>query len=69
MTVQRKSFVFPDDVQQRVTRLTSLTRLESNSAVVRLALVVFEDLVAATVRGDKIVVGDKAYSPFLGAQK
>ena len=42
-----------------------MTRLESESSVVRLALVVLEDLVEATVRGEKITVGDRAYSPFV----
>lgn len=65
MNVQRKSFVFSPDVSQRLRRLTDMTRLESESSVVRLALVVLEDLVEATVRGEKITVGDRAYSPFV----
>ena len=51
MSVQRKSFVFPQDVSQRLERLASTTRLESNSSVVRLALVVLEDLVEAIAKG------------------
>jgi hypothetical protein len=70
MSVQRKSFVFPQDVSQRLERLTSTTRLESNSSVVRLALVVLEDLVEAIARGDKILIEDqsgrtRAYNPFV----
>jgi hypothetical protein len=70
MSVQRKSFVFPQDVSERLERLTSTTRLESNSSVVRLALVVLEDLVGAIAKGEKIVIQDesghtRAYNPFV----
>jgi Arc/MetJ-type ribon-helix-helix transcriptional regulator len=70
MSVQRKSFVFPQDVSERLERLTSTTRLESNSSVVRLALVVLEDLVDAIAKGEKIVIQDesghtRAYNPFV----
>lgn len=69
MSARRKSFVFSVDVSQRLKRLTGLTRMESDSSVVRLALVVLEDLVQATAKGDRIVVGDRSYSPFIGPQK
>jgi hypothetical protein len=74
MSVQRKSFVFPQDVSERLERLTSTTRLESNSSVVRLALVVLEDLVNAIARGEKIVIQDergqtRAYNPFVSPEK
>jgi Arc/MetJ-type ribon-helix-helix transcriptional regulator len=74
MTVQRKSFVFPQDVSERLDRLTSTTRLESNSSVVRLALVVLEDLVAAIANGEKILLQDengetRAYNPFVAPGK
>ena len=74
MSVQRKSFVFPQDVSQRLERLASTTRLESNSSVVRLALVVLEDLVEAIAKGEKIVIQDetgqsRAYNPFMGPGK
>jgi hypothetical protein len=36
------------------------TRLESNSSVVRLALVVLEDLVDAIARGEKIIIQDES---------
>ena len=54
MSVQRKSFVFSADVSERLERLAGATRLESTSSVVRLALVVLEDLVGAIARGEKI---------------
>lgn len=66
--MQRKSFAFSPDVTQRLKRLTSITRLESDSSVIRLALVVLEDLVEATAKGEKIVVGEKNYSPFVRPQ-
>ena len=74
MSVQRKSFVFPQDVSERLDRLTSTTRLESNSSVVRLALAVLEDLVDAIARGEKIVIEDgrgksRAYNPFVAPGK
>jgi len=74
MGVQRKSFVFPQDVSDRLERLTSTTRLESNSSVVRLALVVLEDLVAAIARGEKILLQDEGgrtrpYNPFVAPAK
>jgi len=74
MSVQRKSFVFPQDVSQRLERLTSSTRLESNSSVVRLALVVLEDLVEAIAKGEKILIQDesgqtRAYNPFVAPGK
>jgi len=70
MSVQRKSFVFSPDVSQRLERLVGTTRLESNSSVVRLALVVLEDLIDAIARGEKIVIEDeagqtRAYNPFV----
>ena len=70
MSVQRKSFVFSPDVSQRLERLASTTRLESNSSVVRLALVVLEDLIDAIARGEKILIEDesgqtRAYNPFV----
>jgi|GraSoiStandDraft_46_1057282.scaffolds.fasta_scaffold1506657_2 Arc/MetJ-type ribon-helix-helix transcriptional regulator len=74
MSVQRKSFVFPPDVSQRLERLASTTRLESNSSVVRLALVVLEDLIEAIARGEKILIEDesgqtRAYNPFVAPGK
>jgi hypothetical protein len=74
MSVQRKSFVFAQDVSERLERLTSTTRLESNSSVVRLALVVLEDLVAAIANGEKILIQDengetRAYNPFVAPGK
>ena len=74
MSVQRKSFVFSPDVSQRLERLASTTRLESNSSVVRLALVVLEDLIDAIARGDKIVIEDESgqarvYNPFVTPAK
>ena len=74
MSVQRKSFVFSPDVSDRLERLASATRLESNSSVVRLALVVLEDLVEAIARGDKITIEDesgqaRAYNPFVAPSK
>jgi Arc/MetJ-type ribon-helix-helix transcriptional regulator len=74
MSVQRKSFVFPQDVSERLERLTSTTRLESNSSVVRLALVVLEDLVEAIATGEKILIQDesgrtRAYNPFVAPAK
>ena len=74
MSVQRKSFVFSPDVSQRLERLASTTRLESNSSVVRLALVVLEDLIEAIARGEKIVIEDesgqtRAYNPFVAPGK
>jgi Arc/MetJ-type ribon-helix-helix transcriptional regulator len=74
MSVQRISFVFPQDVSERLERLTSTTRLESNSSVVRLALVVLEDLVAAIANGEKILIQDesgetRAYNPFVAPGK
>jgi hypothetical protein len=70
MSVQRKSFVFSADVSERLERLAGATRLESNSSVVRLALVVLEDLVGAIARGEKILIEDekgqsRAYNPFV----
>jgi hypothetical protein len=70
MSVQRKSFVFSTDVSERLERLAGATRLESNSSVVRLALVVLEDLVAAIARGEKILIEDergqsRTYNPFV----
>ena len=70
MAVQRKSFVFSADVSERLERLASTTRLESNSSVVRLALMVLEDLVDAIAKGEKIVIEDergqaRAYNPFV----
>jgi hypothetical protein len=70
MSVQRKSFVFSQDVSERLERLASTTRLESNSSVVRLALVVLEDLVDAIARGEKIIIEDgsgraRSYNPFV----
>jgi hypothetical protein len=74
MGVQRKSFVFPQDVSERLERLTTTTRLESNSSVVRLALVVLEDLVNAMAKGEKIIIEDeggqtRAYNPFVSPVK
>jgi len=74
MSVQRKSFVFSPDVSDRLERLASATRLESNSSVVRLALVVLEDLVDAIARGEKITIEDesgqtRAYNPFVAPSK
>jgi hypothetical protein len=74
MSVQRKSFVFSADVSERLERLASTTRLESNSSVVRLALVVLEDLVDAIARGEKIIIEDesgqtRAYNPFVAPGK
>lgn len=74
MSVQRKSFVFPQDVSERLERLSSITRLESSSSVVRLALVVLEDLVDAIAKGEKIVIKDeagreRAYNPFVAPGK
>ena len=74
MSVQRKSFVFSPDVSDRLERLANATRLESNSSVVRLALVVLEDLVEALARGDKITIEDeagqtRAYTPFVAPSK
>ena len=74
MSVQRKSFVFSPDVSDRLERLASATRLESNSSVVRLALVVLEDLVEAIARGDKITIEDesgqaRSYNPFVAPSK
>lgn len=68
MSVQRKSFVFSADVSERLERLASATRLESNSSVVRLALVVLEDLVEAIARGDKITIEDESGVFFAGAK-
>ena len=70
MSVQRKSFVFSADVSERLERLAGATRLESNSSVVRLALVVLEDLVGAIARGEKILIEDekgqsRTYNPFV----
>jgi len=70
MSVQRKSFVFSTDVSERLERLANTTRLETNSSVVRLALVVLEDLVEAIARGEKITIEDEAgrtrsYNPFV----
>jgi hypothetical protein len=70
MSVQRKSFVFSADVSERLERLARATRLESNSSVVRLALVVLEDLVDAIARGEKITIEDeggqtRSYNPFV----
>jgi hypothetical protein len=74
MSVQRKSFVFSADVSERLERLASATRLESNSSVVRLALVVLEDLVEAIARGEKITIEDeagqaRAYNPFVAPSR
>jgi Arc/MetJ-type ribon-helix-helix transcriptional regulator len=74
MSVQRISFVFPQDVSERLDRLTSTTRLESNSSVVRLALVVLEDLVSAIANGENILIQDengetRAYNPFVAPAK
>jgi hypothetical protein len=74
MSVQRKSFVFSPDVSDRLERLASSTRLESNSSVVRLALVVLEDLVEAIARGEKITIEDEAgrtrsYNPFVAPSR
>src|SRR5262245_8756526 len=74
MRVQRKSFVSSADVSERLERLASATRLESNSSVVRLALVVLEDLVDAIARGEKITIEDeagqaRAYNPFVAQGK
>jgi hypothetical protein len=74
MSVQRKSFVFSPDVSERLERLASTTRLESNSSVVRLALVVLEDLIDAIAKGEKIVIQDergqtRAYNPFVAPGK
>jgi hypothetical protein len=70
MSVQRKSFAFSPDVSQRLERLASTTRLESNSSVVRLALVVLEDLIDAIAKGEKILIENeggqtRAYNPFV----
>jgi hypothetical protein len=70
LSVQRKSFVFSPDVSHRFERLASTTRLESNSSVVRLALVVLEDLIDAIAKGDKILLQDengltRPYNPFV----
>jgi hypothetical protein len=74
MGVQRKSFVFSADVSDRLERLASATRLENNSSVVRLALVVLEDLVEAIARGEKITIEDEAgqtrsYNPFVAPSR
>jgi hypothetical protein len=74
MGVQRKSFAFSPDVSERLERLASTTRLESNSSVVRLALIVLEDLVDAIAKGEKIVIEDergqaRAYNPFVAQGK
>jgi hypothetical protein len=74
MAVQRKSFVFSADVSERLERLASTTRLESNSSVVRLALMVLEDLVDAIAKGQKIVIEDergqvRAYNPFVAQSR
>jgi hypothetical protein len=74
MAVQRKSFVFSPDVSERLERLASTTRLESNSSVVRLALIVLEDLVDAIAKGEKIVIEDerglsRGYNPFVAQGK
>jgi len=74
MSVQRKSFVFSSDVSERLERLATTTRLESNSSVVRLALVVLEDLIDAIAKGEKIVIEDekgqtRAYNPFVSPGK
>jgi hypothetical protein len=74
MSVQRKSFVFSADVSERLERLAGATRLESNSSVVRLALVVLEDLVGAISRGEKILIEDESgqarpYNPFVAPGK
>src|SRR5262245_29426702 len=54
--IEAKSFVFSDDVTQRLKRLTERTRLESDSSVVGLALVVLEDLVDAIAKGERITI-------------
>ena len=74
MSVQRKSFVFSPDVSERLERLATTTRLESNSSVVRLALVVLEDLIDAIAKGDKILIEDengqtRAYNPFVASRQ
>jgi hypothetical protein len=74
MGVQRKSFAFSPDVSERLERLATTTRLESNSSVVRLALMVLEDLVDAIAKGEKIVIEDergqaRAYNPFVAQGK
>jgi hypothetical protein len=74
MSVQRKSFVFSPDVSERLERLASTTRLESNSSVVRLALVVLEDLIDAIANGEKIIIQDengqsRSYNPFVAPGK
>ena len=60
---------------QRETRASSQhDSLESNSSVVRLALIVLEDLVDAIAKGEKIVIEDergqaRAYNPFVAQGK
>jgi hypothetical protein len=69
----RKTIVFPKDVSERLIRLAKATRLESGSSVVRLSLIVLEDLVEEIRAGNTITFEDersgqrRRYNPFLDA--
>jgi len=66
----KRSFVFSDEASARLERLEEITRLESGTAVVRLALLVFEDITNALQSGDELIIRradgkEITYNPFL----
>lgn len=52
----RKSFVFPPEAAARLDQLSRACRVTSASSVVRLALLVLEDLIRALAQGQRIVL-------------
>lgn len=56
----RKTFVFPEAAVRRLEGIKWTCRLDSYSQVLRLALMVLEELVLAIRRGDTIVIRDKS---------
>jgi lauroyl/myristoyl acyltransferase len=55
----RKSFVFSPDASERLERLRVACRLSNQSNVIRLSLMVLEDLIEAVKSGKTIVIQDK----------
>ena len=66
----RKSFVFSEEAAERLERLRVAFRLPTGSNVIRLALMVLEDLLGALNRGQSIVFvspdgSERSYHPLL----
>jgi len=55
----RKSFIFPAAALRRLDGITWVCRMKSHSEVIRLALMVLEELVVAGCKGRTIIIRDK----------